>query len=123
MPQKTDGGAWSPVDAINRNADELGSVEGQVATMHQDILRLRSMYMGLVELVREKLPFDQAELDGHVQKAWATISGHDPTTARPHAQAIAQGRTRRCSRCGNQVPASQLTVLPSGELCDVCVNI
>jgi hypothetical protein len=129
MPQKTDGGQYSSADAINRNADELSSVEGQVATMHQDILRLRSMYMGLVELVREKVPFDQPELDAHIQKAWATISGHEPGAAKPMAQASAQAaagrpteRMHTCRRCGNQVPASRINVLLDGELCDVCVN-
>jgi hypothetical protein len=123
MPQKSDGQPYSVVDAINRNADELGTVEQQVAAMRQDILRLRSMYMGLVELVRDKAPFQQAELDAHVQKAWSMIGAHGPAAVTAAQAAAHPGeRLRTCGRCGKQVPASQITVLAGGELCDVCVN-
>jgi hypothetical protein len=139
MPQKSmpGGGQWMDADAINANADELGAVENQVAAMRQDILRLRSLFMGLAAVVREKVPFEQAELDHHVKEAWAMISAHEgTTTARgaavpgaaaatitPAASAASpQGKLHTCTKCHRQVAASRITILASGEICDACAN-
>ena len=128
MPQNVvpGDGQWADQQAINANADELGAVENQVAALRRDVLRLRSMYMGLVEVVRTKLAFDQAELDRHVKDAWTMIAAHEPgdtaTATSPDAAPVGHGRLLTCSKCKRQVPASRITLLPSGEICDSCAN-
>src|SRR5450631_691372 len=83
-------GEWAERDAINRNADALESVEASVSDLrtelaHQgkEILRLRAMLMGVVEVLRTRIVVDDAELDHAVSIAWERITPRPPEDKRP----------------------------------------
>ena len=78
-------GEWADRAAINRNAEDLSVVEAGVTELRklvqqqaQDILRLRAMFMGVVEVLHTKTPFDDAELEGAVQAAWMSLTEPPP---------------------------------------------
>lgn len=74
-------GEWADRDAINKNANALESVEVNVSKLQatiarqaQEILRLRAMIMGVVEVLNAKVPFEDAELERAVNAAWAQLA-------------------------------------------------
>ena len=74
-------GEWADRAAINRNAEDLSAVEADVTELRatvqrqsQEILRLRAMFMGVVEVLHAKTPFDDAELERAVQEAWTSLT-------------------------------------------------
>jgi hypothetical protein len=78
-------GKWADRAAINRNAEELSNVEAGMDEMRklvqrqgQEILRLRAMLMGVVEVLHAKAPFDDAELEHAVEAAWTKLSPPPP---------------------------------------------
>jgi hypothetical protein len=79
------GGEWADRRAINRNADALDSVEANVSELrstiaHQseEIMRLRAMIMGVVEVLHAKAPFADAELEAAVKAAWTELTKPPP---------------------------------------------
>lgn len=78
-------GHWAERSAINRNADELSAVESNLGELRtlvqrqaQEILQLRAMFMGVVEVLHSKAPFDDAELESAVDAAWTKLSAPPP---------------------------------------------
>ena len=136
-------GEWADRAAINRNAEELNFVENNVSDLQgqlrraQEILRLRAMIMGLVEVMHAKAPFDDAELERATKSAWdrlqpppSSFGPDDPWRQPPTAAAAATTdpyrgtppavRTTTCAKCGRTVPTSQTTITERGEVCDTC---
>jgi hypothetical protein len=128
-------GEWADRDAINRNAEELDYVEGTLSSLHaivqrqgQEILRMRAMIMGVVEVLHAKAPFDDAELERAVQAAWRQLTAPpapappmtDPYRGTPVAATAPPPRLVLCTRCGQQVPASKTNITEQGEVCDAC---
>jgi hypothetical protein len=81
-------GEWADRAAINRNADELVLVEANldelkkvVKRQSQEILQLRAMIMGVVEVLHTKAPFEDAELEAAVQAAWTSLTTPPPKAA------------------------------------------
>ncbi|MGE0870379.1 MAG: tol-pal system YbgF family protein [Kofleriaceae bacterium] len=81
-------GQWADREAINRNADDLATVEADVGTLKtivqkqaEEILQLRAMLMGLVEVIQEKVAFHDAELEGAVRSAWTELTAPPPAPA------------------------------------------
>jgi hypothetical protein len=79
------GGEWADRAVINRNAEELSIVEADVTELRklvqqqsQDILRLRAMFMGVVEVLHTKTPFDDKELESAVDGAWKQLTAPPP---------------------------------------------
>jgi hypothetical protein len=128
-------GEWADRSVINQNADDLMNVEINVSSLQQtvmrqqqEILRLRAMIMGVVEVLHEKAPFDDAELEKAVQRSWAQLTMPPP---RPQPQATdayrnlpvepaAPMRMETCSRCARTVPAAQTNITATGVVCDRC---
>jgi TolA-binding protein len=86
-------GEWADRAAINRNAEELSTVEADLSALRttvqrqaEEILRLRAMFMGVVEVLREKAPFDHAELEHAVQTAWTKLTTPAAKPPPPKAQ-------------------------------------
>jgi hypothetical protein len=66
---------------INRNAEELSTVESDLTALQalvkrqaQEILQLRATVMGIVEVLHDKTPFDDRELERAVQAAWVKLT-------------------------------------------------
>ncbi len=132
-------GEWADRTAINQNAEELNIVEGNLMNMvaelrrqAQEILRLRAMFMGVVEVLHDKAPFDDAELERAVQTAWAklTMPPPPPPPRQPAAMtdpyrgiplAPVDTRTTTCIKCRRQVPATRTNITADGEVCDACI--
>ncbi len=81
-------GQWAGRAAINHNADELTSVVADVSSLRivveqqsQEILKLRAMLMGALEVLQRKAPFDDAELESAVQTAWTDLTAPSGGTA------------------------------------------
>jgi hypothetical protein len=128
---------WAAYEAINRNSEDLDTVELSVRGLQtimqrqaQEILRLRAMIMGIVEVIHAKAPFDDAELEAAVQAAWvqltsppsaspAASTASDPYRGTPVANAAPE-RVVVCTRCGRSVPASRTNITALGEVCDAC---
>lgn len=131
-------GEWADREAINQNAGHLEVVEenlmglqGQVRTQGQEILRLRAMFMGLVEVLHDQAPFDDAAFERAVQSAWKTLTApplpppssqgstsSDPYRGIPHAPVPVRMTT--CIACKREVPATQTNVTANGDVCDAC---
>ena len=86
-------GEWADRAAINRNAEDLSIVEADVTELRKlvqqqahDILRLRAMFMGVVEVLHTKAPFDDAELEAAVQAAWMSLTEPPPKQPAPAAK-------------------------------------
>jgi TolA-binding protein len=78
-------GKWADRAAINRHADDLSNVEANLTELRkfmdlqaQEILRLRAMLMGVVEVLHTKAPFDDAELELAIQAAWTKLTAPPP---------------------------------------------
>lgn len=78
-------GDWAERATINRNAEALSSVEANLGDLRKvmerhakEILQLRAMLMGVVEVLHEKAVVDDAELERAVQAAWAKLSPPPP---------------------------------------------
>jgi hypothetical protein len=74
-------GDWAQRGAINKNADDLSIVEADLGELRKvvqrqaaEILQLRAMFMGVVEVLNEKTPFDSKELERAVQEAYAKLT-------------------------------------------------
>jgi hypothetical protein len=110
----------------------MQALQGQVRAQAQEILKLRAMFMGVVELLHAKTPFDDAELQASVMKAYTTLTQpKQPTfdlntaavagpggSAAPTAQAPQQ--LVQCMKCQRQVPASRTIITANGTVCDAC---
>jgi hypothetical protein len=114
-------GEWADRAAINQNADDLLAVESSVqgvqarlARQQDEIVRLRAMLMGVVEVLHAKAPFDDAELDAAVRAAHARLSA-PPTPAQRAAE------TTICSRCQRTVLVSATNITANGVVCDGCI--
>lgn len=71
--------------AINRNAAELDKVGASVEDLRavvqsqaKEILQLRALLTGLVEVIQPKLAFHDAELESAVRTAWNKLSPPPP---------------------------------------------
>jgi hypothetical protein len=131
-------GAWAERTAINRNAEDLAEVEGTVSSLKaavlrqgQEILWLRAVLGGLIAVLQEKSPLDNAELERAVQAVWNQLisppspSPAAPTMTDPYRDTPAQptappDRLVRCPQCGREVPASKTNITENGEVCDAC---
>lgn len=78
-------GDWAERATINRNAEALSSVEANLGDLRKvverqakEILQLRAMFMGVVEVLHEKAVVDDVELERAVQAAWAKLSPPPP---------------------------------------------
>jgi hypothetical protein len=78
-------GDWAERAAINRNAEDLSAVESQLRDLRtvvqrqsDEIQRLRAMFLGLAELLREKAPFADADLERVVHAAWTELTAPPP---------------------------------------------
>ena len=114
-------GEWADRNAINANADELTAVEAtvdglrtQLARQQKELVHLRAMLMGVVEVLHAKAPFDDAELDAAVKAA------HDKLTAPPNPHAPRPVQTTSCARCARTVLLSQTNITAFGTVCDAC---
>jgi len=73
-------GKWADRSAINKNADALESVEATVSSLQEtvavqaeEILRLRAMILGVVDLLQAKVPIDESELELAMNHAWERL--------------------------------------------------
>jgi hypothetical protein len=131
-------GAWADRTAINRNAEDLADVEVSVSSLKaavlrqgQEILWLRAVLAGLIEVLQKTSSLDNAELERSVQTVWnqltapPPLSPPAPTTTDPYRGTPAEPtappeRLVRCPQCGRQVPASRTNITEHGEVCDAC---
>ncbi len=131
-------GEWADRRVINQNAEELAYVEGGITQLGaivqrqgQEILWLRAVLAGLVDVLDEKSPFDSADLERAVQNAWNQLTAPpapappapamtDPYRGMPAEPTPPPERLVLCTRCGRQVPASQTNITENGEVCDAC---
>jgi len=81
-------GKWADRAAINRNADSLSAVEGNLDELRkliqrqsEEILRLRAMFMGVVEVLHSKAPFDDVELEHAIDSAWQSLTAPPPSAS------------------------------------------
>jgi hypothetical protein len=118
-------GEWADRDAINWNAQELSAVSDDIGRLNAviqrqagELLRLRALIMGVVEVLHDKAPFDNAELERAIQVAWAQLT---MPAEQPHKAAQHDNRQVTCTRCGKVVPASRTNITERGEVCDACV--
>jgi predicted GNAT family acetyltransferase len=129
------GSEWADRRVINQNADELTYVEGSMTQLGaivqrqgQEILWLRAVVAGLVEVLHARSPFDSAELEGAVQAAWKELTAPpapaptmtDPYRGRPAEPTAPPERLVLCPQCGRHVPASKTNITEHGEVCDAC---
>jgi TolA-binding protein len=78
-------GKWADRAAINRNAEHLSNVAEGIDELRKvvqlqgdEILRLRAMFLGVVEVLHAKAPFDDAELERAVEAAWNKLKPPPP---------------------------------------------
>jgi hypothetical protein len=133
------GGEWADRRVINQNADELTHVGGGMTQLGaivqrqgQEILWLRAVLAGLVEVLHASSPFDSAELERAVQAAWKELTAPpsppsppapamtDPYRGTPAEPTPPPERLVLCTKCGRQVPASRTNITENGEVCDSC---
>ncbi len=116
--------------AINEHADEIDAVEVNVGSLQrlvkqqaEELLMLRAYVMGLVEVMRVKAPFDEAELDAAVSDGWAQLTAPppppDPSLNMPKP-VVRDERPITCATCGKSVPAYRTNITAAGEVCDAC---
>ena len=81
-------GDWAERSTINRNAEHLSTVEANVSALREivalqadEIMQLRAILKGVIEVVRAKTPFDDTELERAVNAAWAELSPPEPPKA------------------------------------------
>jgi hypothetical protein len=117
------GGAWADRNAINQNANELAALEGNTQMLQdlvrrqaQDILRMRAMFAGLVQVLEAKNLVAESELQAAIQATWEQL---DPA-AHAAAHAPAGMALATCIRCTQQVAASATVLTGDGPVCDAC---
>lgn len=74
-------GDWSERATINRNAEELSAVGADVEELRRvarrqadEILKLRAMFMGIVDVLENKAGVQRSELEDAVEAAWAKLN-------------------------------------------------
>jgi hypothetical protein len=118
--------------AINDHADEIDAVETEVETLQRlvkqqadELLMLRALLVGLVEVMRSKGSIDEAELDAQVSKVWEQLTAPPPPVD-PNANmpkpVKRDERPITCAKCGKSVPAYRTNITAQGEVCDSCSN-
>jgi hypothetical protein len=117
--------------AINEHADELDAMEDNVGKLQlvvkrqaEELLMLRAYVIGLVQVMRSKVPFDDAEVDAAVSDVWAELTAPppppDPNLNMPKPP-VRDERPITCAKCGKSVPAYRTNITAAGEICDACV--
>jgi hypothetical protein len=94
-------GAWADRDAINRNADDLESIDGRVAGLTDtvarqagEIVHLQAVVMALVEVLQTTKSLDDAELERAVKRTLEKLSPPPAEPARagdPYRDGLAPG--------------------------------
>lgn len=79
------GGDYSEHAAINSNAENLEVVEADLGKLQtivhkqaQEIMQLRAMVLGLVEVIQERVPFTDGDLEGAMKRAWLELNPPPP---------------------------------------------
>jgi len=82
-------GPWADRKAINRNADDLESVDAKVtglmdtvARQGREIVQLQAVVMSLVEVLQSTKTLDDAELEREVKRSLEKLSPPPPEPAR-----------------------------------------
>jgi len=98
-------GNWAERDTINRNAETLSTVEANVDDLRtlverqaKEIMQLRAMFMGLIDVLHEKAAVDDALLESAIKAAWVKLSP-------PPAEAKASGGPYRDTPSGDATDA------------------
>lgn len=88
-------GDWSERATINRNADELSAVGAGVDELRRvarrqsdEIMKLRAMFMGIVDVLEQKAGVQHAELEEAVERAWAKLNPPAAPAAQPRQPEI-----------------------------------
>lgn len=83
-------GDWAERSAINRNAEELSNVEADLGKLRavvqrqaQEIVQLRAMFLGLVEVLHDRSALDEAELERAVKAALVRLTPPPPVPQPP----------------------------------------
>ena len=70
---------------INRNAEELSAVGDNIAALRkvaerqaEEILQLRAMVMGMVEVLQQKAVIDRMQLEDAMEAAWSKLKPAPP---------------------------------------------
>jgi hypothetical protein len=70
---------------INRNAEELSQVGDNIAALRkvaerqaEEILQLRAMVMGMVEVLQQKSVIDRVQLEDAMEAAWSKLKPPPP---------------------------------------------
>lgn len=78
-------GDWSERATINRNAEELSAVGANVDELRRvarrqadEILKLRAMFMGIVDVLEQKAGVQRTDLEDAVDAAWAKLNPAPP---------------------------------------------
>jgi hypothetical protein len=118
-------GGYADRQAINQNADELATVEGQtqmigrvVQSHADDILRMRAMFAGLVKVLEARGLVVEDELQAAIGTMWMQMNPH----AQARASAPAGMPLVTCIRCQRDVAASATTITGQGSICDACLS-
>lgn len=84
-------GSWAERAAINRNADSLSRVELTVHELRvavqqqgEQLVQLRAVVMGVVELLQLRATFHEAELERAVKTAWTKLTTPPPAAVTTH---------------------------------------
>lgn len=137
-------GAWADRRAINETSNELYAVEGNVQQLNQivaqqrkELLQLRALVLGLVEVMHRKAPFDEAELQKEVEVAYDRLLRPPPPPPMPPANPYAAGGDPyrgtpaqerppepmvTCSVCQQAVAQSRTNITGNGLVCDRCLR-
>jgi hypothetical protein len=114
--------------AIHRHEAQLGDVafnaQQMVLRHNGDMLRLRAMFEGLVEVLNEKVGIDDKALETAVQRAWSRMTSvGEPVQAAtdPYRGIPAEPTLAKCDVCGRSMDASHTTVMLDGQVrCETC---
>ncbi len=106
--------AYGEAEAASYGVEQL---QGQVKRLTAEVLQLRAMFMGVVEVLHAKAPFDDAELERATEGAIAHLKAqHAPGPLASGAPTVA------CDRCKTVVAVWATTVTLDGVLCDRCAG-
>lgn len=78
-------GQWADRGAINKNAEDLSLVEADVTALRamvqrqgQEIVQLRALVAGVIDVLQARISLGQAELERAVQEAMAELQPPPP---------------------------------------------